>query len=107
MTNAKHTPLHNALLIGDEDLGFVLSLHNSDGTNYANIKLFGSKKQCEANASFIVTAVNSHYEILETLKDIQSSLLKYDFLTSSNANQGRIRAIITKTAQAIAKTEKN
>ncbi len=73
MTNAKHTPLHNALLIGDEDLGFILSLHNSDGTNYANIKLFGSKKQCEANASFIVTAVNNFDLLVKALNDIIAS----------------------------------
>lgn len=40
-------------------------------------------------------------EILKELRDIQSSLVNYDFLQSSNNNQGRIRGVITKISQLI------
>ena len=58
------------LLMGSEDIGFVLSLHHPNGKNYANVKLFGTKKECEVNAKKITQGINNNNELLKALKKI-------------------------------------
>ncbi len=71
------------LLIGDEDLGFILSIHDSNGKNFANMKLFGTKEECEANANLIFKAVNNYDDLIEVAKDC-NQLLKDRLVTDSN-----------------------
>jgi len=67
-TSIKHTPLPWRIVpIGSEryiesDAGFVCDMQRN-----ACIDEF-SIYQCEANAAFIVQAVNSHYALVEALK---------------------------------------
>lgn len=51
-----------------------------------------------------VVAINK--ELLDALKKIQNKLIHYDFLQSTNNNQGRVRAVLSLTATALAQVEK-
>lgn len=68
-SKVKHTPL-------------PWNYHNSNNDDYLDIdsagtritSIFNVDKEAKANAEFIVTACNSHYELLEALKKAESSL---------------------------------
>lgn len=62
----EHTP--GPLLMGDEETGFVLSLHKPDGTNYANVKLFGTRKECIETAKLTASAPKLKADIDHAVK---------------------------------------
>lgn len=83
------TPI-KTILIGDENIGYVLSLYDSNDNNFANMKLFGTNEECEALSKNIFRIINSHEALVEVLKELKGALLilkapKESLLKAENA----------------------
>lgn len=90
MTNTKHSPTPWKI----ENDGKSISQEGSGNEFISQVNSgFGAEKQ-KANASFIVTAVNSHYGLLEALKNIRSM-----------ADNSGDKCIFEEANEAIAKAE--
>lgn len=96
MTTKKHTPLPwRPLNLTPERPGTSIGWSENTGTI---LVVYGHHEK--EDAAFICRAVNSHYELLEALRNIINS-----DMAQREVNEGQISDVLTQAKAAIAKAE--